>query len=241
MIGLLKKQMNKLALITGSTRGVGLSIAKMFLKNHYDIIMTGTNLPRTETIAHELSKTTTQKIIPLQLDWTDPQSTNSFLEMLPQFRFQAVVHNAGMLSVQSFDSISASRYDKMRKVNYEGPIRLTQTLWPFLNPRAHLFYVCPPLRDQYRKASSLLPYLTTKLSQTLLMEMIANHTLHTHIQVCGVWTAFGLDTDALRFRKIGNPDDYMKPEIMSDMIQLLLQEKRYVYHGKVIVDQTYFP
>lgn len=235
------KRMNRLALITGSTRGVGLSIATMFLKNHYDIIMTGTNLAHTESVAHELSKKTTQKIIPLQLDWTDAQSAKSFLECLPQFRFRAVVHNAGMLSVQSFDSISVSRYEKMRKVNFEGPVRLTQTLLPCLYPQAHLFYVCPPLTDSYRKALSLLPYLTTKLNQTLLMEMIANHTLHTSIRVCGIWTAFGLDTDTLRFRKIGNENEYMKPEILSDMIQLLLHDKRYVYHGKVMVDQTYLP
>lgn len=233
--------MNKLALITGSTRGVGLSIAKMFLKNHYDIILTGTNLIQTETMAHELSKNTTHKIIPLQLDWTDPQSTRSFLEMIPKFRFQAVVNNAGMLSVQSFDSISVSRYEKMRRVNFEGPIQLTQTVLPFLCPNAHLFYVCPPFTDQYRKAFSLLPYLTTKLSQTLFMEMIANHTLHTQLRVCGIWTAFGLDTDALRFRKIGTEDHYMKPEIISDMIQLLLHEKRSLYHGKVMIDQTYLP
>ena len=45
----------KTALITGSTRGVGKEIAKMFLKNDYNVVVTGRNIDDAKKVADELN------------------------------------------------------------------------------------------------------------------------------------------------------------------------------------------
>lgn len=59
-----------------------------------------------------------------------------------------------------------------------------------------LIYFSPPLMIDNKTSCS--PYMSTKLGQTLFMQMLANNI---NIQTCSVWTRYGLYTDALRHKK----------------------------------------
>ena len=46
----------RLALVTGSSRGIGKAIALDFAKNGLDILVTGRNSPRLETVKREIEE-----------------------------------------------------------------------------------------------------------------------------------------------------------------------------------------
>ena len=74
----------KTALITGSTKGVGKEIAKMFLKNNYNVIITGRNINNALAVADELNSNnlTVAKARGYNLDFTDLHKSFNLLNSL---------------------------------------------------------------------------------------------------------------------------------------------------------------
>lgn len=226
--------LRKTALITGGTRGTGLSIAKMFNLNNYNVIITGTSFEKTKIVANEIGS----NVIPLQLDLTRQESIENFGKEIGSYKVDTFINNAGMLSRDPLEKIEISRYNKMLMVNQFGPSMISKYVLQNMNNKGNLIYFCPPLLIDH-KTSFLTPYMSTKLGQTLFMQMLAHKLSNTEIKVCGVWTKYGLYTDALTHRKIGNRENYMSPEIISKTIELLLKETSTDVSGKVFVDHNY--
>jgi len=226
--------LKKTVLITGGTRGTGYAIAKMFNLNGYNVMITGTSLKKTQQIATDIGK----NVIPLELDLTKLDSIENFGKLIKNEKLDVFINNAGMLSRDPLEKIQLSRYNKMLLVNQFGPSMITKYILPNFNPSGNIIYFCPPLLIDY-KTSLLTPYMSTKLGQTLFMQMLANKLKKTDIKVCGVWTNYGLYTDALTYRKIGQKENYMSPNIICKTIEIILDEPEKNISGKVIVDHDY--
>jgi short-subunit dehydrogenase len=226
--------LRKTVLITGGTRGVGLSLAKMFNNTNHNVIITGTSLEKTKLVANDIGGNVT----PIQLDLTNVESIENFGKELQSCRIDTYINNAGMLSRDSLENVKLSRYNRMLMVNQFGPCMLSKYVLQNMSNDGSLIYFCPPLLIDY-KTSFLTPYMSTKLGQTLFMQMLAHKLSNTNMRVCGVWTKYGLYTDALTHRKIGNKENYMSPDIISKTIELLLTEEPKNISGKVFVDHDY--
>lgn len=226
--------LRKTALITGGTRGTGLSIAKMLNFNGYDVIITGTSLEKTENVANNIGK----NVIPLELNLTKMESIEKFGNKIRNNKIDVFVNNAGMLSRDQLEKIEISRYNKMLMVNQFGPQMVSKYVLEKMDEKGSLIYFSPPLVVD-NKTSFLTPYMSTKLGQTLFMQMLANKYKYTNMKICSVWTRYGLYTDALTHRKIGNTDNYMSPDIISKTIELLLNDESKNISGKVIIDHDY--
>jgi short-subunit dehydrogenase len=226
--------LRKTALITGGTRGTGLSIAKMLNLNGYNVIITGTSLEKTENVANEIGK----NVVPLELNLTKIDSIENFGNKIRNNKIDVFVNNAGMLSRDQLEKIEISRYNKMVMVNQFGPQMVSKYVLEKMDSDGTLIYFSPPIVID-NKTSFLTPYMSTKLGQTLFMQMLANKYKNTNMKICSVWTQYGLYTDALMHRKIGNIDNYMSPDIISKTIELLLNEKSKNILGKVIIDHNY--
>lgn len=226
--------LRKTVLITGGTRGTGLSIAKMFNLNNYNVIITGTSLEKTKVVANEIGS----NVIPLQLDLTNGESIENFGKNIKTHKIDTFINNAGMLSRDQLENIKLSRYNRMLMVNQFGPSMISQYVLQNMDNNGNLIYFCPPLLIDH-KTSFLTPYMSTKLGQTLFMQMLANKYSSTNMKICGVWTKYGLYTDALTHRQIGNKENYMSPDIISKTIEQILTEDSKLVSGKVFIDHDY--
>jgi short-subunit dehydrogenase len=237
----------KTAIITGSTRGVGKELAKMFLRNNYNVIVTGRNINNAIKVADELNsnKYTVAYARGYYLNYNNINKSSKLLnslehkEIIPNF----LINNAGALNTKNLNDVSLKTIDIMTHANMIGPLIMSKYCIDIIknnNEYGGILFNTPPYNID-DKTSYLLPYMQTKLAQTTLMKSLANLNLNNNALICGFWTNFPLSTDAIINKNIGTLDNCMHPSILSDTIEELIFNtiNPHQYNSKVIIDEDF--
>ena len=114
--------MNKIAFITGASRGIGLAIANSLNKNGYDVIGTARGK---FTFNPENNDA---KMIPMQLDITSREEVKSLPSKLKEMDLMPniIINNAGITSDQLFLRMSDEDWDKVIDTNLNGVFNITK-------------------------------------------------------------------------------------------------------------------
>ena len=237
----------KTALITGSTRGVGKEIAKMFLKNHYNVVITGRNINDAKKVADELNsnKYSLAHAKGYYLNYDNISKSSNLLnslenkEIIPNF----LINNAGALNTNNLNDVSLKTINTMANTNMIGPLIMSKYCINIIkntNEYGGILFNTPPYKID-DKTTYLLPYMQTKLGQTTLMNSLANSNLNNKALICGFWTKYPLSTDAIINRNIGTLDNCMHPSILSNTIEELIfnTNNPWRYNSKVIIDDDF--
>ena len=237
----------KTALITGSTRGVGKEIAKMFLKNHYNVVITGRNIDHAKKVAEELNsnKYSLAHAKGYYLNYDNISKCSNLLnslenkEIIPNF----LINNAGALNTNNLNDVSLKTINTMANANMIGPLIMSKYCINIIkntNEYGGILFNTPSYKID-DKTTYLLPYMQTKLGQTTLMNSLANSNLNNKALICGFWTKYPLSTDAIINRNIGTLDNCMHPSILSNTIEELIfnTNNPWRYNSKVIIDDDF--
>jgi len=114
--------MNKTALITGGTKGIGLGIARSLLKDGYNVAITSRTSESANQIARSLADEYGKKVIGIGCDVRDYQSQEKCVEMvLATFgSLDVVVANAGVGHFASIDDMSIDNWNETIDINLTG-------------------------------------------------------------------------------------------------------------------------
>ena len=104
------------ALVTGSSRGIGLAIAKRLVKDGLEVISTGT----------ELDGNHAQGSIYMQVDFLDASSVNRFLKLVGEESIDILVNNAGINKIDKFIDITDEDFNNILEVNLKVPFLISQ-------------------------------------------------------------------------------------------------------------------
>lgn len=141
--------MSKLALITGSSRGLGKSAALELAKAGVDIIVTWhSNKAAADAVVAEV-KSLGQKAVALQLDVGNSKSFAVFKETLmveldkqwQRSTIDFLVNNAGSGAHKSFAETTEAEFDEMFNIHLKSVFFLTQTLLPVINDEGRILNV----------------------------------------------------------------------------------------------------
>jgi len=127
---------NQIAVVTGASSGIGKSIALELAKKGVGLCLLGRDLSSLEEVA-QIAKQSTRHVHCYRVDLTVNQEIADVCKFLSA-RFDAVdilVHSAGVISIEPFDSASVEDFDWQYKTNVRGPYLLTQILLPMLKLR----------------------------------------------------------------------------------------------------------
>lgn len=122
---------NKVAIITGSSSGIGEAIARKYHENGANVVITYNNKrERAQAIADELSAP-----LCLHLDVRDRQSIkNCFKNVFEQYgTINVLVNNAGINRTADFDKQTDEEWDEVIDVNLTGPFRCCQEVLPYIS------------------------------------------------------------------------------------------------------------
>ncbi|MFI0429562.1 SDR family NAD(P)-dependent oxidoreductase [Mariniflexile sp. HMF6888] len=128
--------MNKTALITGATSGIGHATAYEFAKHGINLILCGRRLERLFTIQEALGKLTNVHI--LNFDVRDKTETFKAIESLPEnFKhIDILINNAG--NAHGLDPInegSIDDWDAMMDINVKGLLYISKAIIPQMTKR----------------------------------------------------------------------------------------------------------
>ncbi|MBC2578889.1 3-oxoacyl-[acyl-carrier-protein] reductase [Clostridium sp. DJ247] len=119
---------DKIALITGGTRGLGRAIAEKLAEEKVKVVVTGVNEERAKQVANEISLTYNVETLGLKHDVSSEESTKEVVKSIVEKfkRIDILVNNAGITSDGIMMTMKKENWDKVLNVNLTGAFNCTK-------------------------------------------------------------------------------------------------------------------
>jgi len=159
----------KNVVITGTSRGIGFELAKMFADNGHQVLAISRNTKPLSVISHK-------NISVISVDI----SKNSDVEKVTDFiktnweKVDILINNAGKLINKPFTDLTSNDFLEVYKVNVFGVAELTKNLIPFLQKGSHVVTISSMGGVQgSMKFPGLAAYSSAKGAVITLSELLA--------------------------------------------------------------------
>jgi NAD(P)-dependent dehydrogenase (short-subunit alcohol dehydrogenase family) len=130
-IGITSKSMQKVAIVTGAARGIGLGTVKRFLVDGWRVALLDID---EETLNRSAADLPTHAVLPICCDVADAAGvTNAFSAVAQTFgRLDVLVNNAGIAIFKPILNITCEEWSRVLAVNLTGPFLCTQAAAPLI-------------------------------------------------------------------------------------------------------------
>jgi len=159
----------KNVIITGTSRGIGFELAKLFANTNHNVLAISRN---SETIL----KLNHPKITALSVDISDEIDIKKVIDFVSSTwkSVDIIIHNAGMLVNKPFTEITSKDFLEVYKVNVFGVAELTKSMIPFLQKGSHVVTISSMGGIQGSlKFPGLAAYSSSKGAVITLSELLA--------------------------------------------------------------------
>lgn len=131
---------NKTVIITGSTSGIGLGIAKIFASSNANLVINGFADQETlNNITNELKSLGAGEILYHSADLSKPEEIDQmFNQVTTKFdRIDALVNNAGIQFVSPVEDFPADKWDAIIKINLTAAFHTTKHVVPIMKKQQY--------------------------------------------------------------------------------------------------------
>ena len=131
---------NKVAIVTGGSRGIGEMITAGFLANGVKVYISARKAPALIEKAKELSEKYEQECIPIPCDLSTEEGINDFHHYIVEKEdgIDFLINNAGAAWGEPFENFSENGWNKVMDLNVKSIFFLTQKFKSLLLKRASL-------------------------------------------------------------------------------------------------------
>jgi short-subunit dehydrogenase len=128
---------NKLAIITGASRGIGRALAVELGKSGCGLLLTALEGDELSTLSQEIRRKFSVNVDTMAVDLSDPESRKNLIDWIRKCKTppDILVNNAGIGYFGRFEDSEWSRIEKTIALNISALIHLTYELVPVLKKR----------------------------------------------------------------------------------------------------------
>ncbi|MFO7842716.1 MAG: SDR family NAD(P)-dependent oxidoreductase [Bacteroidales bacterium] len=192
--------MNKIALITGATSGIGRATAKKLAQNNFDVIITGRRQELLEDLKEEIESLSSGRVNILNFDVRNKEEVDKAIDSLPSDwkDIEVLVNNAGLaVGLSHINDGVIDDWERMIDTNIKGLLYMTRKISPQMieKKQGHIINIGSTAgREVYEKGNV---YCSTKhavvaLSQAMRIDMLKHKIKVTVINPGMVETEFSL-------------------------------------------------
>jgi NAD(P)-dependent dehydrogenase (short-subunit alcohol dehydrogenase family) len=173
---------NKIALVTGSTAGIGYAIAKALANEGASVIVNGRSNNRVNVAVSALKKETgNTNIKGIVADFADIKQIEHLIEQLPEV--DILVNNVGIFEPKQFSAITDKDWFKFYEVNVLSGIRLSRAYFDKMLQKnwGRIIYISSESGIQIPE--EMIHYGVTKTAQIAVSRGLAELTKGTNVTV----------------------------------------------------------
>ena len=179
---------NKLALVSGSTQGIGFATARMLAAEGARVIVNGRRAESVERAVHTLGRE--GEVYGIAADLSDANGAQRLLEKASAWGpIDILVNNVGYFEVKPFAAISDADWTDMFELNVMSGVRLARALLPGMLDRNWGRVVFIASEQSAKPNPDMLHYAMTKAAQVSLARGLAELTRNTAVTVNSVLVA----------------------------------------------------
>ena len=192
--------MNKTALITGATSGIGRAVADIFAENKYNLIVTGRRSERLQELKAALEQQHGISVLALCFDVRDNDEVVRNIESLPvEWRnIDVLVNNAGLaVGLNHIQDGVLDDWERMIDTNIKGLLYVTRAVSPLMITRnsGHIVNICSIAGKEVYENGNV--YCATKhavdaLSKAMRIDMLGHNIKVTNVCPGAVETEFSI-------------------------------------------------
>jgi short-subunit dehydrogenase len=186
-------------LITGSSSGIGLELARLFAADKSNLILVARSQDRLEALAEELRESHGVGIVVLPHDLADPAAPQAICDATKGSVVDVVVNNAGFGAVGAVVDLPLQRQLDMLQVNITALTHLTRLFLPGMIERKRGGVLNVGSTAGFQPGPGMAVYYATKANVLSFTEALAEEVAGTGVKVTCLApgptaTGFGVDS-----------------------------------------------
>ena len=184
----------KTAIVTGGTKGIGLSITQSLLGDGYRVITNyASDMKNAEEIRKKLEERYDKNIIVIRQAMEEEGDIAHFMDTLNQKGLlaeglDALVLNAGCTDRTRWKELTWDQWMHVMNVNINAPAALARSLDPYLNEKASVVFISSDM-SVYPHATSV-PYTVSKAAVNGLTQSLVKEYADRSIRVNAILPGF---------------------------------------------------
>ena len=179
---------DKVAIITGGTRGIGLETAKVFLENNAKVAILGSKEETVNNAIKELLEINNNyQVIGFHPNLTNESELKETFEKIKEHfgNIDILVNNAGLSSSTPLTSYKEEELNKLIDINIKGVFLSSKNIVPFLEEKGGVILNTSSMVSIYGQPSGSM-YPTSKFAVNGLTKSLARELAPKNIRVNAV-------------------------------------------------------
>ncbi|MFX1508316.1 MAG: SDR family oxidoreductase [Promethearchaeota archaeon] len=185
---------NKIVLITGGSRGLGLEFTKQYLKKEYQVISASRNAKNSEEL-QQLKTEYNERLEICQLDVSDEKSREQAYHKISEkfVKIDILINNAGIASGNEkyryrFGELNQEDLLRSFLVNTIAPLMIAETFFPLLKKGVdpviiNISSISGCISEKKRNGSTGYGYSSSKAALNMVTKMLSNELRDQNIIV----------------------------------------------------------
>ena len=243
---------NKVAIITGGSRGIGRQVALTFAKAGADIVIAAKSdaenpkIPGTIFSVADEVRALGRRALPLKVDVrNDEEIEQMAARTVAEFgRLDILVNNAGALWWQPVAETPMKRYDLINDINSRGSFACTRACLPHLLAKkpdgsegGHVLVYSPPI--DLSALPGKVAYCISKFGMTMLAHGLAEELRGEPFSINALWPATAIESFATINFQLGGPAMWRKADIIADASLAIVSKKPGTLSGQALIDEDF--
>ena len=171
----------KLALVSGSTAGIGYAIAEALVKEGAKVIVNGRTAPSVDAAVAKLNGIATGSALSFTADLSTPDAAQQVARQFPDV--EIVVNNLGIYEPQAFEEITDEEWLRFFNVNVLSGIRLSRLYLPSMKKKNWGRIIFISSESGVQIPPEMIHYGVTKTAQLAVSRGLAEALAGTGITV----------------------------------------------------------